>query len=731
MSLLASLLVTTTLLLTSQFQASVSAADDAPLSPSSSSSFRIRQKHGGDSNHHDQKRRVSAPSPRIINGVEADPALFPYVVVLTSKHILKCAGSLIAPDLVLTAAHCSESFDEVQVGRVNRSDDTELYDSLIVESIHTHPEYFRNRFLDPDPHDYAIVKVFGSATIPTRRQRRPGGGAYGGYDPVIRINRNDNVPYSNQPMQVAGWGAVDPLDWNRQSDVLRETDAYYIPTEDCKGYVGSYKGQVVDFSRVVVDGATLCAMNFDELTDSCRGDSGGPLVVRRKEGLDDNGNNVEERPLLVGVVSAGYGCANPSLPALYARVSHVQQWIRDKVCELSADPPADFDCPVVAAEPQDTLVEDEIVFGNNATPCDNLPIGRTNQSADGRDEVYSRLSSGCLEDDLLAFTNITLELQLDTRPSERGWILRVLDQDRGVYVTVAERPIFSYARFPPSSVATEVFTVPNNREYQLTLLDSFGDGDDTMSFLGGDEEAPTIVRVLDADGVELLSANRFGDGDKRFYTSFDLTVGVLATESPTATLSPSESMTPTSAPTEERPFIVVVITFGAVPQNIGFRLERLYDAEDLNVGTNISVLDERQSMSTAGQQPDKPNSELLHIVYPGSFSDDLIKGETAVTVPLQLESNFHQTYRFTMTSNEGLGFADGGGYQVWLGGRPDRKVLFEGGDFYYEDSHTFVLEPLPLTPMETSTDASSAAATIRVVIVFLSGLVCAVAFGGY
>jgi hypothetical protein len=33
-------------------------------------------------------------SPRIINGVEADPSQFPFVVVLTSEHILKCAGSV-------------------------------------------------------------------------------------------------------------------------------------------------------------------------------------------------------------------------------------------------------------------------------------------------------------------------------------------------------------------------------------------------------------------------------------------------------------------------------------------------------------------------------------------------------------------------------------------------------------------------------------------------------------
>ena len=40
------------------------------------------------------RRRQAQASPRIINGNEADPSQFPFVVVLTSKHNLKCAGSV-------------------------------------------------------------------------------------------------------------------------------------------------------------------------------------------------------------------------------------------------------------------------------------------------------------------------------------------------------------------------------------------------------------------------------------------------------------------------------------------------------------------------------------------------------------------------------------------------------------------------------------------------------------
>ncbi len=68
---------------------------------------------------------------------------------------------------------------------------------------------------------------------------------------------------------------------------------------------------------------TLCAGSPPDTSllhgDSCQGNSGGGLVCQGEMG----------RWVLTGVVAGGYGCADPSSPTLYTRVSRFRSWIEE------------------------------------------------------------------------------------------------------------------------------------------------------------------------------------------------------------------------------------------------------------------------------------------------------------------------------------------------------------------------------------------------------------------
>jgi secreted trypsin-like serine protease len=67
----------------------------------------------------------------------------------------------------------------------------------------------------------------------------------------------------------------------------------------------------------------MCASAAGE--DSCQGDSGGPLILTYGE------------PVLVGIVSWGDGCADPTRPGVYIRIDqkHYLDWIQRA---MAADP---------------------------------------------------------------------------------------------------------------------------------------------------------------------------------------------------------------------------------------------------------------------------------------------------------------------------------------------------------------------------------------------------------
>mmetsp|Transcript_846 Transcript_846/g.1326 ORF Transcript_846/g.1326 Transcript_846/m.1326 type:complete len:501 (+) Transcript_846:62-1564(+) len=268
---------------------------------------------------------LTAPKERnlIIGGKVAEPNDYPY---FSHFEGIACGGSLIAPDIILTAGHCKlatpEDYGKVHVGRYDyrKEDGSEMFG---VENHFRHPQYdpklccgFNNgaRFYGVS-YDFMLLKLDGEST-----------------KQVVSLDASKDGPISGEELYVMGFGDIHPNpDVYVEPDRLFEVSVNYLSNKECSG------SSIYPIN--LLPPQTMCAT--DRRQDGCQGDSGGPLVAKGESGksLDD---------VQVGVVSWGWGCAEQ--PGVYARVSYGWNWIREQVCELSNNPPPSFACnPSIAS----------------------------------------------------------------------------------------------------------------------------------------------------------------------------------------------------------------------------------------------------------------------------------------------------------------------------------------------------------------------------------------------
>jgi len=242
-------------------------------------------------------------TPLIVGGTPAGPADNPFQVGLLLKskpgnfEARFCGGALIAPDVVVTAAHCSYHQptldgprlalrpEEVQVltGTRNLNQGGSRWD---VVSIVNHPNY--NPAGNHD-YDVAVWKL---------RQRVEG-------VPLAQLAISDGVPGSE--LLVTGWGAT--TEGGEESAILLKVSVPVVSHDACSAVDSGITPRM------------LCAGFKVGGKDACQGDSGGPATRGR-------GNMT-----LTGIVSTGEGCAQPNHYGVYTRVSDpsIRDFIRENM----------------------------------------------------------------------------------------------------------------------------------------------------------------------------------------------------------------------------------------------------------------------------------------------------------------------------------------------------------------------------------------------------------------
>jgi len=247
--------------------------------------------------------------PRIIGGTNAGQFEFPFSVSMQDNIGHFCGGSLITPNMVLTAAHCLGGNYDVVYGKTNLNSSTGQTIPMKREI-----EYKGYKPSSTDG-DYALLILDESVNDPS----------------IIKPNSNSNYPPNGESVTVMGWGDTNLSDWDSDlSSKLMKVTVNVITNEVCgqsSDGRDDYYGQITN--------NMLCARVQGGGKDACQGDSGGPLV-----GTNDDGDLVQ-----VGVVSWGIGCAEAAFPGVYSRVSRVWDWIEEEVCANSASPiPEHYNC---------------------------------------------------------------------------------------------------------------------------------------------------------------------------------------------------------------------------------------------------------------------------------------------------------------------------------------------------------------------------------------------------
>ena len=174
----------------------------------------VRANKGGDGN-----QSPGQPATRIIGGDNADIGEYEYYVQLFhGTTSLLCGGSLIAPNVVLTAAHCFvDDLDHVSVGTYSLSENFgvengEAQHASIVE-VAIHPSY------DPDGTgcDIMLLKLDDN---------------FYQFEPIT-LNFDGSLPADGDFLTVIGLGLINAADDTSVASVLQEVTVQTVPTEDC------------------------------------------------------------------------------------------------------------------------------------------------------------------------------------------------------------------------------------------------------------------------------------------------------------------------------------------------------------------------------------------------------------------------------------------------------------------------------------------------------------------
>ncbi|MES2802983.1 MAG: serine protease [Bdellovibrionota bacterium] len=195
----------------------------------------------------------NADTAKILGGEVVKPSDIVANSTVALKYIqgnsayLMCTGTLIAPNLVLTAAHCLYGMNKAQIRvgfSINVIDKLDKHTMIEVANFVIHPQYETDSLNDVALilNDVALIALAKSAPAP--------------YKPVAIVSQDYQLTVG-MPMLLAGYGIINDLT-GEDTDALRKV--------------------TVPMAKIL---ETILVTDQTKATGACNGDSGGPAYLEK------------------------------------------------------------------------------------------------------------------------------------------------------------------------------------------------------------------------------------------------------------------------------------------------------------------------------------------------------------------------------------------------------------------------------------------------------------------